>query len=236
MLRVDWLQSDFHVLDPQMTRSSPNVKRVKATGLDSGTPAEKKAPGLFSSRYIDEGALQTAPQIADLHFEHYSQTTSIQRVVDWLTAFFGRPGFVVGLAVALVMWVGLNFALHSLTVWAFDQPPFPSLQTFSGIAALVLSAFILATQRRENQLADHREKLTLELAILSDQKSAKIIELLEELRRDSPNVVDRIDAVANVLSKPSDTKALSDAIKRVHTDLINPATPETSYPHGDPST
>ena len=43
---------------------------------------------------------------------------------------------------------------------------------------------ILATQRREYQLAQLREQLTLELAILSEQKTAKVIQLLEESRRD----------------------------------------------------
>ena len=44
---------------------------------------------------------------------------------------------------------------------------------------------ILATQRRENQLAQLREQLNLELAILSEQKTAKVIQLLEESRRDN---------------------------------------------------
>ncbi len=50
---------------------------------------------------------------------------------------------------------------------------------------------ILTTQRRADELAQHREQLTLELAILSEQKTAKVIELLEEMRRDNPNLRNR---------------------------------------------
>ena len=53
-----------------------------------------------------------------------------------------------------------------------------------GLLALYVTVLILTTQRRDDQLASYREQLTLELAILGEQKSAKIISLLEELRRD----------------------------------------------------
>jgi hypothetical protein len=47
----------------------------------------------------------------------------------------------------------------------------------------------------------------LELAILNDQKSSKIIELLEEFRRDNPMIADRIDSEARAMSTPSDHRA-----------------------------
>jgi uncharacterized membrane protein len=52
---------------------------------------------------------------------------------------------------------------------------------------------ILATQRREDQLAQHREHLILELALLDEQKTAKAIELLEEFRRNNPLIRNRVD-------------------------------------------
>ena len=43
--------------------------------------------------------------------------------------------------------------------------------------------------------------LILELAILSEQKIAKVIQLLEELRRDNPNIHDRRDPEAETMSR-----------------------------------
>jgi uncharacterized membrane protein len=43
--------------------------------------------------------------------------------------------------------------------------------------------------------------MTLELAMLGDQKTAKIIALLEELRRDHPEIVDRVDREAAEMSR-----------------------------------
>ena len=82
-----------------------------------------------------------------------------------------------------------------------------------------MTALILTTQRREDQLAGHREQLTLELAILSEQKSAKIIELLEEMRRDDPSLKNRVDHEAAAMSTPADPQAVLDAIKDSHEDV-----------------
>jgi uncharacterized membrane protein len=49
-----------------------------------------------------------------------------------------------------------------------------------------MASIILSTQRHDDELAAQRDQLNLELAILSEQKSAKIIQLLDEARRSDP--------------------------------------------------
>jgi uncharacterized membrane protein len=75
---------------------------------------------------------------------------------------------------------------------------------------------ILATQQREYQLAQLREQLTLELAILSEQKTAKVIQLLEESRRDNPLIRNRVDQEAEAMAQPADPQSVLDAIKEIH--------------------
>ena len=87
------------------------------------------------------------------------------------------------------------------------------MQTIATMLAVMIAALILTTQRREDQLADHRAQLILELSISNDQKISKVIGLLEEGRRDNPAIEDRIDAEATAMSTPSDTRAVLDAIK-----------------------
>lgn len=94
-----------------------------------------------------------------------------------------------------------------------DEPPFFWLQGAVTLTALYMAVLILTTQRREDKLAGLRDQLTLELSILSEQKSAKIIALLEELRRDLPNISDRPDDHADALSKPADPNLVLDALK-----------------------
>jgi hypothetical protein len=52
--------------------------------------------------------------------------------------------------------------------------------------------------------------------ILSDKKIAKIIELIEQLRRDHPDLADAIDDEATAMSAQTDLQSVLDAIKRSH--------------------
>ena len=53
-------------------------------------------------------------------------------------------------------------------------------------------------------------------AILSEQKTAKVIELLEEMRRDNPNLRNRVDYEAVARAIPADPQAVFGAIKSSH--------------------
>jgi hypothetical protein len=75
-----------------------------------------------------------------------------------------------------------------------------------------LAAMILMTQRHD-EMATRREQITLELAILSEQKSAKIIALLEEFRRNDPHQGNDRDEVAEALAEPTDGQVVLDAIQ-----------------------
>jgi uncharacterized membrane protein len=161
----------------------------------------------------------TVRAIAQLHADHYNQNTSLQRLVDRVTAFVARPNFAVLLTAILGIWVALNLAVLWAGMKPWDAPPFNWVQCVTGVFALYTTVLILATQRREDQLAAHREQLTLELAILAEQKSAKIIQLLEEMRRDSPHLVNRIDLEAETMSLPADPQSVLDAIKDTHEEL-----------------
>ena len=49
---------------------------------------------------------------------------------------------------------------------------------------------------KQNRLAEQRAHLDLEVTLLTEQKAAKLIDLLEELRRDLSNVKNRDDPEA----------------------------------------
>jgi uncharacterized membrane protein len=164
-------------------------------------------------------AQDIAQATAQLRAEHRQETTAPQQVVDRVTAIVGQPGFVAALALAIVIWIGLNLLAGRLGLRAPDAPPFPWLQGASSTVALLVASLILTTQRREDQLAGHRAQLILELAVVSEQKLSKIIELLEEVRRDNPAIPDRVDEQATSMSTPADTRVVLEAIKVVQDDI-----------------
>jgi uncharacterized membrane protein len=151
--------------------------------------------------------------ITRLRAEHHQNATSVQRAIDGMTAFIGRPRFLGVLAVAVTSWISLNLLAGALGYRPIDPPPFSGLEGAVSVASLFMVVLILATQRREDQLAQLREQLNLELAILSEQKTAKVIELLEESRRDNPLIHNRVDQEADIMAKPADPKTVLEAIK-----------------------
>ena len=81
------------------------------------------------------------------------------------------------LIVIAAAWISLKSACHCIWLSPIDPPPLSGLGGAVSLISLYMVVLILATQRREYQLAQLREQLTLELAILSEQKTAKVIPL-----------------------------------------------------------
>ena len=150
--------------------------------------------------------------------EHHQNATPVQRAVDHITALVGRPGFLGVLAVIVASWISLNLLADALGYRPIDPPPFSWLEDAVSLASLFMVISILATQRREDQLAQLHEQLNLELAILSEQKTAKVIQLLEESRRDNPLIRNRVDQVAEAMAQPADPQSVLDAIKETHAE------------------
>lgn len=162
-----------------------------------------------------------------LHADHRLETSRLQKTLDRVTSTVGRPSVVTSLAVAIIFWVVANSAAPLLGLTPIDGTPFAMAQGFCCLVAFVFAMLILTTQRREDQLATQRAQLMLELAVVSDQKLSKVIELLEEVRRDNPAIADRIDAAAASMSMPSDTHAVLEAIKdlreETRAELVQPS-------------
>jgi uncharacterized membrane protein len=155
----------------------------------------------------------TVQSIAGFHAAHEADATALQRVIEGITRRAGTPVFAAVFTALLVGWIALNLGLLALGREPIDEPPFIWLQGTVALTALYMTIFILTTQRREDQLAGLRDQLTLELSILSEQKAAKIIGLLEELRRDLPEISNRPDEHAEALASPADPDAVLDALK-----------------------
>ncbi|PKU21463.1 DUF1003 domain-containing protein [Telmatospirillum siberiense] len=173
---------------------------------------------------MDDGT-QSSPIRADEHVQavselhsqpYHRKATPVQRFLDSAVAKLSHPALVMVLTLAIIGWISLNLAILWTGGHPPDPPPFQWLEAAASVAAVYITALILTTQRREDGLARHRDQLTLELAILGERKSAKIIELLEELRRDSPHVQDRVDSDATAMAKPADPSAVLTAIEEVN--------------------
>lgn len=163
----------------------------------------------MESRPLSNYEADTVASVVELHQEHHRQASLLQRTIDGLTDRLGRPLVVLGVVLALFLWV----AQAAFTTNArFGTPSYDWLALSATLAAVLIAMVILATQRRQDQLAERRAQLTLQLALLADKKMAKTIALLEELRRDNPQLVDRVDAESVDMARPADPQGMLAAI------------------------
>jgi uncharacterized membrane protein len=122
-------------------------------------------------------------------------------------------------------------------VLPFDLPPFTWASHGLDAAALLISTGVLVRQTRQENFAEQRTQLMLQLNLLSEQKIAKIIALLEELRADLPDVADRYDPEADVMQEAADPLAVLEALQEnLSRELAPPATTQSDQAASENST
>jgi uncharacterized membrane protein len=158
---------------------------------------------------IADHVTETVDLIAAFHRAHEDAASPLQRAMDGATDRLGRPILVAGVIFGIVAWIGATLALGTMDV---NQPSFTWLELAATVSGLLVALLILVTQRRQNQLSERRAQLSLELAIVADRKTAKLIALMEEFRRDHPDLADRDDAESREMAKPTDAETILAAI------------------------
>lgn len=158
-------------------------------------------------------AAEHAETIAALRARAEQQMSTSQRLVESFTANIGRPSTIAMLLALIALWIAWNATEARGGGHAVDPPPFFWLQGTIALYAALISTFVLATQNREKRHGEQRAYLELQINLLAEQKTAKVIQLLEELRRDMPTVRDRVDHQADAMQMPVDTAAVMNVLE-----------------------
>jgi len=143
-----------------------------------------------------------------------------QRVVETVTAFFGRPLFLYIVVIGVTLWMVPNLLPPDFGFPQFDPPPFEWLDHILGFASVLMTTGVLIAQNRQEKMAEQRAQLSLQLNLLSEQKIAKLIALIEELRRDLPNVKNRHDPEAEVMQQAADPHLVIEVLEKSLNDEL----------------
>lgn len=147
-----------------------------------------------------------------LRSRHEDSARTSHRVAGAITKRLTSPFFFGAFAVIVAVWILTNIALQAAGLPTPDPPPFPGLNSAVSLLSLFVVIVVLATQRRDEELAQLHQQLTLQLALLGEQKTAKLIALIEALRKDHPAIPDRHDAEAQAMAQPANPEAVLDAM------------------------
>lgn len=161
------------------------------------------------SSHVDE-AIEA---IADLERDAQDAISHHQRWIARVTNRIGQPLTFYVVVGFVIVWIGANLIALNVNGKTFDAPPFPWLQGIVSLSGLLVAILILTTANRVAMIDTQRDKLTLQINLLNERRTGKLILMLDELRRDSPNVPTHHDPEVQQLSEPTNTQNVARAIE-----------------------
>jgi uncharacterized membrane protein len=176
---------------------------------------------------------QNIDSVLEVRKREREQRSASHRLVDRISRIIGRPLYLLGLFGIAGAWIAVNVLAPLFGRTAFDPSPFPLLAGILSLAALFTTTIILIAQNRQTRIEQQHMHISLQVNLVTEQKVAKIINLLEELRRDLPMVKDRYDPQAASFAQETDALQVLTAIEEVGLTK-DPAESDLSAAGGSP--
>jgi uncharacterized membrane protein len=174
------------------------------------TPEEK------SERELSEHVIETIEAIVSMQEEARAARSRHELAVDTLSVTMSRPLTIYLVAAGCLLWCIGNLVAAHVLGRSLDPAPFFFMQGLVCLAALITALVFTAGQRQAAVIAEQRANLDLQVNLLAERKLANLIALVEELRRDLPEVRNRHDPEAVAMSKPADP---SDVVRELDSKL-----------------
>lgn len=130
-------------------------------------------------RSVEELTQTNVETIARLEDAARSERSRIEQLVLSITGFCGRIVFAYLHIAWFAVWIGFN-TLGPRPL-RFDVYPFTLLTMCVSLEAILLSVFILNSQRHAARLDERRNQLELQVALLSEQENTKMLKMLEAI-------------------------------------------------------
>ena len=147
---------------------------------------------------------QNIESILAFYQQEEQKLSHSQRLLEYVSSFVGRPYFLSVILLFVALWILLSLVGRAAGWRHFDPPPFFWLQGIVSLCALLITTVVLIKQNRLARFEEQRQHLELQVNLLTEQKTTKLINLIEELRRDLPMVRDRHDPEAEAMQQPTD--------------------------------
>jgi uncharacterized membrane protein len=166
--------------------------------------------------------------VLEVQKREWERRPPAHRFLDRISRFIGRPLYLLVLLGFVGAWVAANAGLPRAGVTPFDPFPYPLLDGIITLAALISTTVVLIAQNRQTRIEQQHTHIALQLNLTTEQKVAKIINLIEELRRDLPMVRNRYDPQAATFAEKTDALQVLSAIEEV--GLANDPAASASQP------
>jgi uncharacterized membrane protein len=149
--------------------------------------------------------------IFEIEQEAIAARSGGERFADAVAHHAGRVWFIGAHAFWFAGWILLNVGLVP-GIPSFDPYPYQFLTFVVSLEAIFLSLFILMSQNRSSRQADARSHLDLQINLLAEQESTKMLQMLQSLCRHQGLAVANDPEVDN-LTTPTEPAELIEELK-----------------------
>lgn len=168
----------------------------------------------IESEVHPEHIIKNVETIDKFNTQNQQKIAADHRILNKIAAIFSRPQFLYFQIGFFALWIGCT-QLAERNIIAKNFPQFDLDLHGLEIASLLITTEVLIAQAHQEKVAEERSHLMLQLNLVTEQKIAKSIALLEELRVDLPNVKNRYDVEAEVMQQASDPQAILEVIQQI---------------------
>jgi uncharacterized membrane protein len=198
-----------------------NIKAQKQAAVDN--KAVDRDLLLESIALLPDQVIKNV-EIITHHQERYQlNARADRRMLTKITSFFRRSRFLYAQIIFFSAWQVCSY-LASQNIIPRSFPLIDLPNQWLSISGLLISTGVLVYQTHQEELSEERSNLMLQLNLLTEQKIAKLIALVEELRVDLPNVKDRDDLEAEAMKQATDPQAILEVLQHGLEELTDPTT------------
>ena len=147
--------------------------------------------------------------ILDLEQQLYACFTPFERIAYRTTRLVGRIESILLQLVFAIMWIIAN--THAVNTHPIDPWPFQKLGLFLAFESVILTLFVLTSQRVLQKLEHHRAHLALQISLLNEQETTKVLHVLARMEE---RLGGSCDEQLAAFTEEVDARKVSAAIKK----------------------
>lgn len=190
---------------------------------------DEKQPGsvyIQGEKYpLPQQVIDNIERVLGFQAQQEQQDPWHEQLLNKIAAVFATSSFLYAQILFFAVWLIWSHAAGDAAL-PFNLPKYNIQDLFLDTAALLITTGVLVRQARQEKLAEQRSHLMLQINLLTEQKTAKIIGLLEELRADFPSLRDRHDWEAEIMQQSTDPQVVLNILQ----ENLNSATHDSEIP------
>jgi uncharacterized membrane protein len=118
--------------------------------------------------------------IIALEKEALQKLSAVEHIAGKVMAFAGSTPFIIFHMIWFLAWISVNTGLFP-GVEPFDPFPFSFLTLVVSLEAIFLTLLVLMTQNRMTREADKRAHLDLQINLLDEQETTRILRMVQKI-------------------------------------------------------